>query len=324
MLSVVVIGKNEAGNIARLAVSIEALKSVCDFPFETIFVDSASTDGSVELAIKYFDKVIELDGDSSLCASAGRYVGTIEARFPWIFYLDADMEICEQFFPIVAGIESADADCLGLIGVYVHRFDNNSSAFQGFAGGLFKSKWASQFGGAVVLRRDAVLEAGNWNPGVFGKEEMELYARLGNGERVVRFFNVPMVNHYSEFLTRRELFFRLLSPSGGMGKVFYGYGQSIRSLSISGNLGSIMKLDFEPYLFWALLIVSGLVSTLLPLEWALLLIAAELLWLSVWMRPGPVIRYLTLPLSLFTGWFRYVPYFRPSLKRWSDSDNQAA
>ena len=50
MLSIVSIGKNEAENIPRLAASIEALKQLCDFPIETLFIDSASSDQSGETA----------------------------------------------------------------------------------------------------------------------------------------------------------------------------------------------------------------------------------------------------------------------------------
>lgn len=324
MLSIVSIGKNEAANIPRLAASIEALRLACDFPVETLYVDSASTDSSSELARTLFDRVIDLEADNQLCASAGRYVGTIEARYPWVFYVDADMEICETFFPIVADLAALPDESVGCVGIYVHRFDNNTSAFQGFGGGLIRSEWAAHYGGAVILRRAAVLAAGNWNPSVFGKEEMELYARLGSGKRVVQYFAVPMINHYSEYFTRMELFLRLLYPSGGLGKVFYGYGQSIRSLLISRNLFALMKLDFEPYLFWGLLCVGIFIATFLPSEWALLLLATEMLWLSVWMRPGPVIRYMTMPLSLVAGWFKYFPYFRPSLKYWSFGADKAA
>ena len=80
MLSIVAIGRNEADHIERLTASIDALKSVCDFPVETIFIDSASSDASVEMARRYFDVVHELMDDPDLCASAGRYIGTLEAK----------------------------------------------------------------------------------------------------------------------------------------------------------------------------------------------------------------------------------------------------
>jgi glycosyltransferase involved in cell wall biosynthesis len=324
VLSIVAIGRNEAENIARLADSIAQLRSFCKFPVETIFIDSASDDDSVRIARERFDVVHELLDDPDNCASAGRYIGTIEAKYPWIFYIDGDMEICSDFFPLISGLPDAPEDWIGIIGVYAHRFDDGTTATQSFEGGVIKSEWAASYGGAVVLRRDAVLRAGNWSPGVYGKEEMELYARLGDGKRVVRYFAVPMIYHYSEAYSSMELLLRLLSPSGGQGKVFFGYGQSIHSLWRAGKLGAIVRLDVEPYLFWLLAMLGMVVAFMLPIKWALLFIIAELIVLSLWMRPGPVIRYLALPLSLFSGWGRYLPFFRPAVRRWSSSQDKAA
>ena len=324
MLSIVIIGKNEASNLARLGESIKALKATCDFPVESIFVDSASTDESVEIGRHVFDRTIELAPSDLLCASSGRYVGTLEARFPWVFYIDGDMEICEPFFAVIRHLDEIEDECVGIVGVYVHRFDNGTSALQGFAGGIVKSDWAAYFGGAVILRRSAVLNAGNWNPGIFGKEEMELYARLGDGNRVVRYINVPMVYHYSDYLTPMELLLRLLYPGGGQGKVFYGFGQSIRALYIKGKLGALVRLDFEPYLFWALLILGLLLAIVLPMKWGITFLVAELLFLSIWMRPGSIVRYFSLIFSLLTGWAKYTPFFRPLLKQWFAGNQQAA
>ena len=317
MLSVVVIGKNEADNLPRLAASIDALIDFCDFPVETIFVDSDSADESVGFAKSRFSKVIPLADSGGLCASAGRYVGSIEAVFPWILYLDGDMEICPQFFPVINNLPAADDECKGFVGFYVHNYDNGSIAVQGFFGNVIKSNWAAQFGGAVVLRRSDVLRVGNWNPSIYGKEEMELYARLGNGKRVVQYIGVPMVNHYSEYFTRFELLKRLLYPGGGQGKVFYGFGQSIRSLFIQGKMGALVRLDFEPFVFFSVLILGLIGALFLPISWGVLLVVSLMLCLSVSMRPGPVIRYLTLPIPLVLGFSKYIPYFRPEIKSWS-------
>ncbi len=320
MLSIVAIGRNEQEYIERLGLSIQSLKDFCDFPIETIYVDSASSDNSVNIAKQHFDAVHELVEAKELCASAGRYVGTLEAQYPWVFYLDGDMEICPEYFSLIAGLPDVPDDWAGIVGDYVHRFDNGTTAYQSFAGGVLKSEWAASHGGAVILRRDLVLKAGNWSPGVYGKEELELYARIGNGKRVVRYFSITMIYHYSEAYTRLELFLRLLYPSRGMGKVFFGYGQSLRSLSIAGKLGALIRLDSEPYLFWLVVIMGAVLASLLPLEWAILLIFSELVILSLWMRPGAVMRYMALPISLVLGWGHYIPYFRPVIRRWSSSD----
>ena len=96
MLTIVAIGRNEAENLSRLIHSIKALIAYCNFPIETVFVDSASQDDSVEIASAFFDVVCQLEADDNLCASAGRYVGTLEAENPFVFYIDADMEVEEE------------------------------------------------------------------------------------------------------------------------------------------------------------------------------------------------------------------------------------
>jgi len=336
MLSVVVIAKNEAENLHRLAASLEALRTAVQYPVETIFVDSASNDESVAYAHQLFDRVIELADSDQLCASAGRYVGTIEAQYPWILYLDGDMELCQEFFGVCQQLGDTEAQCVGYIGTYIHRFDNGMVALQGFATGnraiivdpsatgVLKSEWAAHIGGAVLLRKKSVLAAGNWNPAVYGREEMNLYARMGLGRRVVRYVYTPMVYHYFEYHTRMVLLRRLLYPGGGQGKVYYGYGQSIRALFVARRLNALIQLDYEPYLFWLLFVGSLVIGAYLPAFWGLPLVVISLTCLAAWMGSGTVIRYLTMPIALALGWPQYRPDFRPLLKKWAETARSGA
>ncbi len=324
MLSIIVIGRNEADNLERLGHSVSALKEYVDYPVESLFIDSASTDNSRDVAAQQFDQVIELENSPHLCASAGRFAGTLEAKYPWVLYLDGDMEICSEFFPILANLEKLEPEFVGIIGAYIHRLDNGSIATQTFARGRRQPSHANQFGGAVVLRRDAVINAGNWDPSIYGKEEMELYVRLGDGEPVVRYVNVPMVYHYSEYYSRTQLVLRLLAPAAGLGKVFWGYGQSCRALAIKKKLPAMMRLEYEAYLFWLAVLLA--ISTTLFIYWhlAATLLVLTVMGFSMWVRPGSIFRYATLPLSLVSGWFRYFPWFRPRLLKWGSSDTTAS
>ncbi len=316
MLSVVIIGKNEGPNLPKLELSVRGLVDFCSFPTEVIYVDSASADDSTRLARQFCDKVIELEESDRSCASAGRYIGTLHASYPWILYIDADMAVREDFFPIVQEKVAAGSEYVGFIGTYIHHFDDGSSAVQEFRGEFLTSDLAAHFGGAVLLRKDAVIDAGNWDPSIFGKEEMNLYARLGNGDRVIRCVDVPMVDHHSEFYTRFQLFVRLLYPEGGQGKVFYGFGQSMHALWSRGKLLAYLRLDAELTIFWALLLF-GLV--LAPLSfWGAVFILAELIMLSIWMGPGTVMRFTCLIIPLVTGWMKYHSGFEPKItKVWS-------
>ena len=140
---------------------------------------------------------------------------------------------------------------------------------------------------------------------------MNLYARLGDGDRVVRCVDVPMVNHHSEFYTRFQLFVRLLYPGGGQGKVFYGFGQSLHALWKGGKLLAYLRLDAELTIFWTLLIFGFVVA---PLSvWGGIFIIAELLVLSIWMGPGTVMRFSCLLIPLITGWTKYQEGFEPKI-----------
>lgn len=306
------IGRNEGENLVRLAASVGALVDYCAFPVETIYVDAASTDDSVKQVQRFFDRVIELEYDDGLCASAGRHIGTLEAAYPWVFYVDADMQIREEFFAVAKHVIEKDESFTGYIGNYIHHFDNGSTALQDFRGDFLKSEWAAHFGGAVLLRKEDVIRAGNWDAGVFGKEEMNLYARIGNGDRVVRYVDVPMVNHFSPFYSRKQLFLRLLYPEAGQGKVFYGFGQSMRSLLRARKLAAYMRLDSELTLYWLLIFLGLALAAALPFGGILLV--AELLLLSVWMGPGVVLRFSCLPIPLLAGWSKYNPDFLPTIK----------
>ncbi len=90
-LSVVVIGRNEAANIARLLESV--LRETSALPSEVVVVDSASTDGMAEVAARYPVEVLRLSHDQPLSAAAGRYVGFAWSTGEHILFLDGDMEL---------------------------------------------------------------------------------------------------------------------------------------------------------------------------------------------------------------------------------------
>lgn len=88
MLSVLILSKNEEDVIE------ECLKSVKGFADEIIVVDSYSTDKTVELAEKLGAKVIQNKFDDF---SSQRNFALLKAKGDWIFYLDADERLTEEF-----------------------------------------------------------------------------------------------------------------------------------------------------------------------------------------------------------------------------------
>lgn len=191
-LDLVVIGRNEETNIERLATSIKKIEKLF---YNKIFVDSASTDDSVKMARKYFEQVIELDKEEDLSAALGRSIGANFTESEWILFLDADMEITDQFCEWLLKFKN-ETSYFGFVGKYKDiDVGKNKIKYR-----VFKNKngIAEYFGGAVILKRNALFKVGNWSANIYANEEIELYCRMKREGFRVQIIEEIMVNHYTE------------------------------------------------------------------------------------------------------------------------------
>lgn len=117
MISFITIGRNESWRLEKCLSAIKRLAtSDLKFPYEIIYVDSQSTDGSIEFAQQYANKIFMITGDCS--AAIGRNVGAKEAKGDILFFIDGDMELREGVlstilneigslhYPFMAGVEN--------------------------------------------------------------------------------------------------------------------------------------------------------------------------------------------------------------------------
>ena len=94
MISVVVIGRNEA---ARLGACMEAIHaSLGVLSYEIVYVDSRSTDDSIAIAKAHGARCFVLEAESTT-AGLGRYVGAKEAKGEYLLFLDGDMQLQKGF-----------------------------------------------------------------------------------------------------------------------------------------------------------------------------------------------------------------------------------
>lgn len=100
MISFIIIGKNEGWRLKKclhsIAYIIEQDKIV---DYEIIYVDSKSTDNSVELAKQHGAKVYLVIGECN--AAIARNIGAKEAIGDILFFIDGDMELFSGFLPRV-------------------------------------------------------------------------------------------------------------------------------------------------------------------------------------------------------------------------------
>lgn len=311
-LSICVIGENEAENLPRLLDSLEAVKNL-PITSETIYVDSASTDNSVEIAKKGFDAIYELEPSENLCAAAGRHIGTLRARGDWILYLDGDMVLCGEFLQIIVQKCKEKPFDTGWLGKY--RYIDGAGVIRENALGSSESgKVVSHFGGAILLPRHAVLGAGNWNPGVFSNEEIDLYTRLRGAGCVVRFADSPMIEHQKQDATKLEKFLGMFVPQKFLGKKFYGFGQLLAARVKSNTIVDFIRFFPYPFVYWFSLlaaIIFGLAS--MPVLAVLSFLAGiGVVWYKK--RMHFVVLYTGFIIQALMGWSRYNADYKPKIK----------
>lgn len=233
-ISFVVIGKNAEWSIARLLDSVLKQAPV-HLTSELIYVDSASTDRSVELVGQYPATIVQLSDSQPLCASAGRYMGAKYANGRYIVFLDSDMELLEGWLeqavkvldenPTIAVVSGIQLDGTSSLPAEEHQAAESEPDIQV---GIKDVEFA---GSAAVFRHEVLGAAGTWNPYIVSDEEPELCLRIRRaGYRIVE-LNRPSVRHFGyEAFTIAALMRRRKR------RLFLGYGQVIRYHLVSRHL----------------------------------------------------------------------------------------
>jgi len=101
MISFIIIGRNEGWKLSKCFESVfKAIKKNHLTKYEVIYVDSKSTDDSIE-RVKQFEKVkiIQLTGDVN--AAIARNVGAKESKGNILFFLDGDMELISERLSLI-------------------------------------------------------------------------------------------------------------------------------------------------------------------------------------------------------------------------------
>lgn len=202
MISFVVIGKNEDWRLEKClsAISRNAVKELTQ-PYELIYVDSQSTDKSVEIAKEYVDKVFLITGECN--AAIGRNIGAKEATGDILFFLDGDMELREGVLtsimtgddqlkhPFMAGVE------------YDILFDNNWNKKEERLRHPFKedTEWyeSRPSTGMFVIEKSVWDNVGGMDNRFTKSQDYEFgFRAYGKGYPVLRVGKL-WVNHYTRY-----------------------------------------------------------------------------------------------------------------------------
>jgi len=212
-VAVVVIGRNEGDRIAR------ALVSVLNQTRRVVYVDSGSTDRSVELAASLDAVVLELDGSAPFTAARARDEGfkktlSLYPETEYVQFLDGDCELAENWLAVAQGIVGTQPDVAVVCGRLRERRPEQSPYNR-----LCDIEWDAPLGdttasgGIAMMRVLAFQQVDGHNQRLIAGEDEDICARLRNrGWRVVR-INAEMATHDAH-MTRFRQWWRRAVRSG--------------------------------------------------------------------------------------------------------------
>ena len=201
-LSIIVIARNEAQNIARSIESI--LRATENRPgTEILLVDSVSSDETLEIAKRYPINIVRMKSSWFLSASAGRYIGTIHTKGDLILFLDGDMELDAEWLNHAIPYAQEHPEAAIITGFRRDVFTNNGlivsevDCRRDRQGRIVEGKFT---GGAMLCKRLALLNVCGFQPFLKSEEEIDLSMRLRYaGYKVIilpylicRHFCIPM------------------------------------------------------------------------------------------------------------------------------------
>jgi glycosyltransferase involved in cell wall biosynthesis len=191
-ISVVVIGRNEEALIADCLSSVLAAVEEAGGA-EVLFVDSASTDRTVEIARAHGVRVLSLRPEWPLTPAAGRYIGFHHTTGELIMFVDGDTVIERDWLRnAVSYFEQADV--AGAAG-YLDDVDKQGRLRPYVGKQSPEVRELGTLRGIGLYRRAAMEQAGTFNPHLRSEEEVELCLRLRHAGWKLLHLPIPMGCH---------------------------------------------------------------------------------------------------------------------------------
>ncbi len=285
-LSIVIIGRNEETHIQRCLKSVMAasrdLKDV-----EVLYVDSASTDNTIELAKSFPINIVQLKPDCSLSASAGRYIGYLNTSGEYILFVDGDTILYKDWLPEGLKIMDEQTEIGGLAGM-VHEISEDAEGrpvrlIKNRHGNVENFKSVYHFGGIGLYRRNILDQVGPFNPWLSTDEEPELSIRLRKaGYKLIQILK-PMAITYN---FERQSFWEVWRRFSGK---LYTYGKTWKYCQANGHFMQYAKermgiiIQFVIVATSSLIILLGIILLKKLILFFLFVIGVFLLFL-IWRR----------------------------------------
>ncbi|HJV70880.1 glycosyltransferase family A protein [Ideonella sp.] len=225
---VVVIGRNEG---ARLVACLQALRAQ---PRPVVYVDSGSSDGSLERARPLCDAVLPLDPARPFSAARARNEGAalLRARHPalrHVQFLDGDCLMLPGWLDAAEAALDAEPRCAVVLGHLQERHPdatvyNRLCALEWRAPAGVITNYGA-LGGIMMVRVDVFEALGGFNAEVIAGEDSEFGVRVGAAGHQVRKLDAAMAQHDADIRRFGQWWTRAVRAGHAIGQRAHLHGQ---------------------------------------------------------------------------------------------------
>ena len=219
-IGIVLIGRNEG---ERLRQCFESLPQ----KIPIVYVDSASTDDSVELARRYEAEVVELDPGRPFTAARARNEGLAHLleRYPrtrMVQFIDGDCQLEKGWLTAAATFLGENSRAAAVCGRRRERYPSAS-----FYNRICDEEWATPVGctqacgGDVMIRVTSMRSAGCYDEALIAGEEPELCARLRDSGWTIWRLDEPMTIHDAAIFHFTQWWRRAIRSGYGYAQVWH-------------------------------------------------------------------------------------------------------
>lgn len=275
LISFVIIGLNVERFIRGCVTSIYA-QTLYNSDWEIIYVDSSSSDKTLELVREFNNiTIVHLDDEKPNAAKA-RNAGWKIAKYNWVHFLDADSYLKPDWIgSIHREMQGKQILSGGLVEREPHKNYFHEMAdldWQQSLGNISGNTAAKSksFGGNVMIKKEILLETGGFNEDLFAGEDSDLSYRIREKGYSIYFFPKIMASHdiqtgnmksYTKRIFRTGIVYTSLAVKY-MGKKEKLFLKEVVRLSANSIflISGILVLGLTEFTF------TGLLLTAIPLK----------------------------------------------------------
>ena len=252
----VVIGRNEGRRLAK------CLAAVLTYGAPVVYVDSASNDGSPELARQMGATVVSLDQSCPMNASRGRQEGTrallkLLPNCEFIQFIDGDCVLAPDWIDAALTFMGQHSAAAVVCGRRFEAFPNASIYNR-----LCDEEWntpcgmVAASGGDALMRADKLTAVGGFDPTLMASEEPELATRLRAAGWEIWRIDALMTEHDASIFNYRAYWRRSLRGGFGLWQVWRRTSHLEHPINARALLSALFWVVLTPIL---LVIVAGII-----------------------------------------------------------------